>query len=480
MKGHHLIGGEWIAGTDLVPDINPSDTGEIVGEFPTGDEALVNAAIEAALAAKHGWARSNIQLRHDILRRASDAIMARREELGTLLAREEGKPIAEAIGEVVRAAHVFGFFAGEALRLGGEKLPSIRDGVDVEITREPVGVVGIIAPWNFPIAIPAWKIAPALAFGNCVVFKPAEMVPASSYALARILVEAGVPAGVFNLVFGKGRVVGTALTSHPGIDAISFTGSVGTGRSVAAACVAASPMKKVQLEMGGKNPLIVLDDADLAVAVDVAVNGAYLSTGQRCTSPERLIVTEGIHDRFVAATIEKLTAMKVGHALDPDTIVGPVVSEGQLDSNLDYVRLGREAGATLAFGGERTQARTPGFYMTPVLFTDVSNDMAIAREETFGPFAAVIRVKDYEEALAVANDTEFGLSSGICTTSLKYASHYKRNSNAGMVMVNLPTAGVDYHAPFGGRRGSSYGPREQGRYAAEFYTSVKTAYTAAG
>lgn len=480
IDGRHLIGGDWIDGTGAAPNVNPSDTTDIVGHFPRGGHDMVARAVDAALHAKTTWMHSNIQKRHDLLRAIGDTIMARKDELGMLLAREEGKPLAEAIGEAARAAQVFWFFAGECLRFGGEKLPSIRDGVDVEITREPLGVIGIIAPWNFPIAIPAWKIAPALAFGNCVIFKPADLVPASAYELGRIIDQAGLPPGVFNMVFGKGREVGEAMTSHPGIDAITFTGSVPTGRAVALACVGASPMKKIQLEMGGKNPMIILDDADIDVAFDAATSGAYLSTGQRCTSPERFIVTEGIHDRFVSGVVERLRAMKVGHALDADTQIGPVVSEAQLESNLDFVARGQSAGATLAFGGERVSARTPGHYMTPVLFTDVTNDMTIAREETFGPFSGVIRVRNYDEALAVANDTEFGLSSGICTTSLKYASHYKRHSTAGLVMVNLPTAGLDYHVPFGGRRNSSYGPREQGRYAVEFYTAVKTAYTAAG
>lgn len=480
MKGMHFIGGEWREGSGHRPDINPSDTRETIGEFPAGTETEVHAAIEAASAASPGWARSNIQQRHDILRRIADAIMAQKDELATVLAREEGKPIAEAVGEVMRAAQIFGFFSGECLRLSGEKLPSVRDGVDVEITREPVGVVGIIAPWNFPIAIPAWKIAPALAYGNCVVFKPADLVPATAFLLGRIITQAGLPPGVFNMIFGKGSLVGNALTSHSGIDAVSFTGSVPTGRRIAAACVAASPMKKFQLEMGGKNPMVVLDDADLSTAVEVAVGGAFLSTGQRCTAPERFIVTEAIHDHFVAAVIERMRAMKVGHALDPETRIGPVASEAQFESNLSYVRQGQDEGATLAFGGDRVEASTPGFYMTPALFTDVRNDMTIARDESFGPIAGVIRVKDYDEALAVANDTQFGLSAGICTTSLKHATHFKRNSHAGMVMVNLPTAGVDYHVPFGGRGASSHGAREQGRYAAEFFTSIKTAYSATG
>jgi aldehyde dehydrogenase (NAD+) len=342
------------------------------------------------------------------------------------------------------------------------------------VTREPIGVVGIITPWNFPIAIPAWKIAPALAYGNCVVFKPADLVPGCGWALAKILVDCGVPKGVFNLVMGRGSVVGEVLLNDKRVNAITFTGSVETGRKVAATAV--GRMAKVQLEMGGKNPLVVLDDADLAVAVNCAVQGAFFSTGQRCTASSRLIVTERIHDKFVGAMVDKLKTLKTDNALKPGTDIGPVVDDSQLKTDMDYLEIARKEGAKLVAGGERLNRETDGYYLAPALFTETNNQMRISREEVFGPVANVIRAKDYDEALAIANDTEFGLSAGICTTALKYASHFKRASQAGMVMVNLPTAGVDYHVPFGGRKGSSYGPREQGRYAQEFYTTVKTTY----
>jgi aldehyde dehydrogenase (NAD+) len=349
----------------------------------------------------------------------------------------------------------------------------------VEITREPVGVVGMITPWNFPIAIPAWKIAPALAYGNCVVFKPADLTPACAWALTDILNRAGLPKGVLNLVMGRGSVVGQALLEHKDVTAITFTGSVGTGRKVAATCVASSPMKKVQLEMGGKNPQVVLDDADLNQAVELSVQSAFYSTGQRCTASSRLIVTEGIYPKFIEAMKVRMAKIKVGDALAQGTDIGPVSSRSQLDQDLEYVAIGKGEGATLAAGGERLKLDTDGYYMSPALFSESAASMRINKEEIFGPVASVIRVKNYEEALATANDTEFGLSAGIATTSLKYATHFKRHSQAGMVMVNLPTAGVDYHVPFGGRKGSSYGPREQGRYAQEFFTVVKTAYTLA-
>ena len=357
-------------------------------------------------------------------------------------------------------------------------MPSVRPSVDVEVTREPLGVIGIICPWNFPIAIPAWKIAPALCYGNSVIFKPADLVPGCGYALAEIISRAGLPQGTFNLVMGRGSVVGQTLLSHKDVTAITFTGSVATGRKVALACI--SRMAKFQLEMGGKNPLVVLDDADLKTAVEVAVNGSYFSTGQRCTASSRIIVTEGIHDQFVAAVTERLKGLTIDHALKAGTHIGPVVDQAQLDQDQAYLNIARDEGARLVTGGELLNRETPGFYMAPALFTEVNNTMRIAREEVFGPVAAVIRAKNYDEALHLANDTEFGLASGICTSSLKYASHFKRHAEAGMVMVNLPTAGVDYHVPFGGRKGSSYGPREQGKYAAEFFTTVKTAYTFAG
>ena len=295
--------------------------------------------------------------------------------------------------------------------------------------------------------------------------------------LSEIIAKAGIPAGVFNLVMGRGSVVGEAILKSKDVTAISFTGSVATGRKIAATCVESNPMKKVQLEMGGKNPMVVLDDADLKTAVEASVNGAFFSTGQRCTASSRLIVTKGIHDKFVDAMAERMKTLVIDDALKAGTHIGPVVDQSQLDQNLSYLKIGQDEGAKLKAGGELLNRDTPGFFMAPALFTDVTNKMRVAREEIFGPVATVIAAKDYDEALAIANDTEFGLSAGICTTSLKHASHFKRNSEAGMVMVNLPTAGVDYHVPFGGRKGSSYGPREQGRYAQEMYTVVKTAYT---
>lgn len=476
MQNANFIAGQWRPAASAVANINPSNLDDTIGDYASASASDAAAAIAAARSAFPAWSRSTPQQRHDALMKVSTEILARAAELGRLLSREEGKTLAEGVGEVTRAGQIFGFFAAEALRVAGDHLASPRPGVDVEVTREPVGVIGIITPWNFPIAIPAWKVAPALAYGNTVVLKPAELVPGSAWALAEIISRSGLPEGVFNLCIGKGSVVGAAMLDSPDVDAISFTGSVPTGRSVAAACIGARRMKKVQLEMGGKNPMVVLDDADLATAVDCAVNSSFFSTGQRCTASSRLIVTEGIHDRFVAAVKERLASLKIGDALDPATQIGPVASASQLEQDLDYIGIGRQEGAELAFGGEILNRATPGHYLSPALFTETTNAMRINREEVFGPVAGVIRVRDYDEALAVANDTDFGLSSGICTTSLKHARHFRRNAEAGMVMVNLPTAGVDYHVPFGGRKDSSYGAREQGRYAVEFFTQVKTSY----
>src|SRR5438105_4318772 len=416
---HNLIGGEWVAGPSTAANINPSDTGDLIGHYAQADASQAAQAVAAARDAFPAWSHSTPQQRFDILDAVGSELLARKDEIGRLLSREEGKTLAEGIGETVRAAMVFKFFAGEALRPGGESLPSVRAGVGVEVTREPLGVVGLITPWNFPIAIPAWKIAPALAFGNCVVFKPAELVPGCAWVLAEILSRTALPRGAFNLVRGSGAEVGATLVGSAGVDAISFTGSVATGRRIVAA--AAARGAKVQAEMGGKNPLVVIDDADLGVAVHAAVQSAYFSTGQRCTASSRVIVTTGIHDRFVAAVADTLATLVVGHALEPGTDIGPVVDERQLAQNLRYIETARREGGVLAFGGERLQRATPGFYQRPALITQTQPPMTINREEVFGPVASVIRADDYDHALAIANDTEFGLSAGICTTSLKAA-----------------------------------------------------------
>ena len=469
----HFIAGERVSADTPNSSVNPSNTDDIVARFPAGGKDEVDAAAKAARTAFPAWADASPEVRSDLLDKVGSTIMARSSELGRLLAREEGKTLAEGTGEVMRAARIFKYFAGEALRRHGLTLSSTRPGLDVETHREPLGVCGLITPWNFPIAIPAWKSAPALAFGNTVVLKPAGPTPAIAWALADIIHEAGAPPGVFNLVLGESGV-GAAIVDHPEVDVVSFTGSQYVGGKVAEAAI--RRQARVQLEMGGKNPLVVLDDADLERAVTCAIDGAFYGTGQRCTASSRVIVTEGIHDRFVEALAERARALKVGDALDPATQIGPAVSQTQLDQNLDYVGIATGEGGRLMAGGEALKLATPGFYMSPAVIADTAPDMRINCEEVFGPVVSTVRVRDYEEALEIANRGEFGLSAGIITNSLKHARHYRRNIRAGMVMVNVPTAGVDYHVPFGGTRKSSYGPREQGFAAVEFYTQIKTVY----
>jgi aldehyde dehydrogenase (NAD+) len=472
----NLIDGRPVDSDSRLPDINPSNVNDIIGELAVATKSDVEAAVSAARNAFKTWSQTNPQQRFDILDRAGTEILARKEELGRLLSRENGKPLAHGIGEAARAGAIVKYFAGEAVRVVGEKIESVRPGIDVEVTREPLGVVALITPWNFPLAIPAWKIAPALAFGNCVVLKPSEITPASTWTLVDMFHRAGLPPGVLNLIQGPGALVGAALASSPGIDGVSFTGSQTVGKGVARAALEGGA--RVQLEMGGKNPLIVLDDADLDIAVKVAVDGAFFQTGQRCTASSRLIVTDGIHERFVGAMVDRMQRLVVDDALKPGTEVGPVIDARQLEKNLKYLQIGRDEGARLVAGGERLIRATEGYYLSPAIFTETNAGMKINQDEIFGPVAAVIPAKSYDEALAIANDTKYGLSAGIVTTSLKYASHFKRHAQAGLVTVNLPTAGIDYHVPFGGRKTSSYGPREQGSYAKEFYTMVKTAYVA--
>ena len=474
----NYIGGEWVAGKAVIHDVNPSDLSDEVGQYAAADAAQTAEAVSTAKTAFAKWSAATPQQRFDCLDAIGTEILARRDELGRLLSREEGKPLADGIGEAARAGYIFKFFAGEALRVEGQVIASVRPGVDITVTREPLGVVGLITPWNFPAAIPAWKIAPALAYGNTVVFKPAELVPATAWAIVDIAARSGLPKGVLNLVMGKGSIVGQAIIDNRDVAAVSFTGSQAVGARIAQSCAARGA--KFQLEMGGKNPLVVLDDADLPLAVAAAVNGAFYQTGQRCTASSRLIATRQIHDKFVDGVIAAMKELKVGNALDSGTQVGPVVDDRQLAQDMEYLDIGRTEGAELAWGGERLNRATNGYYLQPALFVNSKTDMRINREEIFGPIASVIRVDDYDEALAVANDTGFGLSSGIFTTSLKHAGHFRKHSEAGMVMVNLPTAGVDYHVPFGGSKGSSYGPREQGRQAVEFFTASRTHYVLAG
>jgi len=474
----NYIAGQWQAGATTAENRNPSDLSDVIGHYAQADAAQLDAAIDAARTAQATWGATGPQKRHDVLMAIGTELMARAEEIGTMIAREEGKPLAEGRGETYRAGQFFTYFAAEALRQIGDTADSVRPDIEIDVRREPVGVVAIISPWNFPIATPAWKIAPALAFGNAVIWKPANQTPAAAVALTEIIAKQDLPDGLFNLVMGTGREVGQRLVERPQIDAISFTGSVPVGRGIAAAAMA--NMTRIQMEMGSKNPMVICDDCDLDLAVAHAANAAFGGTGQKCTAASRLIVQEGIHDAFVDKLVAATKALKVGHALEAGTQIGPVVSESQLRGNLDYIRIGQEEGAELLCGGDRLERATDGYYMAPAVFAGTTNTMRINREEMFAPVTSIIRAGSYDEALHIANDTEFGLTAGIMTRDLARATHFRRNACAGCVMVNLPTAGTDYHVPFGGRGASSYGPREQGRYAEEFYTTVKTAYIHSG
>ncbi len=474
----NYIAGQWLSGASSIENRNPSDLSDLIGLYAQASADQLDMALESARLAQAEWAAYGMERKQAVLNAIGNELMARAEELGTLLSREEGKPLAEGRGEVYRAGQFFTYYAAECLRQLGENADSVRPGIEVDVRREPVGVVAVISPWNFPTATASWKIAPALAYGNAVIWKPANLTPASAHALTEIIARQDIPEGLFNLVMGAGSEIGQRLIESPKINAISFTGSVPVGKGIAAAAI--QNLTKVQMEMGSKNALAVMDDADLDLAVTLALGGAFGGTGQKCTASSRLIVHGSVHDAFVDKLLTGARAMKVGHALAEGTQIGPVVSQGQLNENLAYVDLGKSEGAELACGGVRLERDTEGYFMSPGVFLNTTNEMRINREEMFAPLAAVIKVDSYDEALAVVNDTNFGLTSGIVTRSLARATHFRRNARTGVVTVNLPTAGTDYHVPFGGRGDSSYGPREQGRVAAEFYTTVKTAYILAG
>lgn len=478
LETRNFIAGAWREGATVAENRNPSDLSDMIGLFAQGTAADVDEAVAAARRAQPKWWAAGIQKRHDVLMAIGTELMARAGEIGALLSREEGKPLAEGKGEVYRAGQFFTWFAAEALRLQGDQAESVRPGVEVVVRREPVGVVALVTPWNFPVATPAWKIAPALAFGNAVVWKPANLTPASAVVLAEIIARTDLPAGTFNLIMGPGRDVGDHLVGHAGVDAVSFTGSVEVGQGIAARVL--GNRAKLQMEMGSKNPMLVMEDCDLALAVTHAANAAFGGTGQKCTAASRLIVHSKVLDVFTERLVTAAEGLRVGHALAEGTQIGPVVSENQLRGNLDWIARGKAAGAELLTGGVRVDQPTAGYFMAPAVFARTRNDMALNRQEMFAPITCIIPADSYAEALAIANDTPFGLTAGIMTRSLSRAAHFQANMRAGCVMVNLPTAGTDYHVPFGGRGMSSFGPREQGRYAAEFFTTVKTAYMAAG
>jgi len=474
----NYIAGDWVNGISEVENRNPSDLSDVIGRFAQASPDQLDTTLDQARHAQAEWAAYGMERKQAVLMAIGNELMARAEDLGRLLSREEGKPLAEGKGEVFRAGQFFTFYAAECLRQLGENADSVRDGVEIDVRREAVGVVAVISPWNFPTATASWKIAPALCYGNAVVWKPANITPASAVALTEIIARQDIPKGLFSLVMGSGRDIGQRLVESTKVNAITFTGSVPVGKGIASAAI--QNLTKVQMEMGSKNALAVMDDADLDLAVTLALGGAFGGSGQKCTASSRLVVHDAIHDAFAEKLVAGAQAMTVGHALEDGTQMGPVVSQQQLDENLAYVDLGKSEGAELACGGTRLDRPHDGYYMSPGVFLNATNDMRINREEMFAPLTSVIRVGSYDEALSVVNDTNFGLTSGIVTRSLARATDFRRKARTGVVTINLPTAGTDYHVPFGGRGDSSYGPREQGKAAAEFYTTVKTAYISAG
>lgn len=468
----NLIGGTWIPGAAVpIENRNPSDPDDLVGLYAAASPTQVVEAVGAARAGRRALAAMPVQARVDALTEAGRRIEAEAARIGEILAREEGKPIAEARAEVVRAGQIFRHFAGEALRGGGVTLPSLVPGATAATARLPLGVVTIITPWNFPAAIPAWKIAPALAWGNAVIFKPAELACATAWELVAILDVCGLPRGAVNLVMGRGREIGAALVETPGIDGISFTGSEAVGGRIAQA--SAQMLRRVQLELGGKNPLVIADDADLELAVEVASIGAFAQTGQRCTAWSRIVVMDALHDRFVEAFARAADAMAVGDARDPATRMGPAVDAAQLHRDFDYIALGEAEGARRMTADPALPG--PGHFLRPTVLTGGTPAMRLAREEVFGPVALVLRAATFEEAIGIANDTPFGLTAGIVTNSAARAEAFRRESGAGVVMTNLPPV-VDYHLPFGGRGRSGYGPKEMGEAAREFFTVTQTNY----
>jgi aldehyde dehydrogenase (NAD+) len=473
-----FINGKWIDSTSgkTAPNINPADTDDIIGEAQlcTGEEA--RSAIEAAYGAFKGWKRTPAPARGKILTKMVRLMEEHKEDLAEILSHEEGKTIGEARGEVQRATNVVEFCAGETRRLTGETIPSELPANFAYTIREPHGVVGVITPWNFPIAIPVWKIAPALAAGNTVVFKPASNTPGTAVRIVELFVEAGIPDGVINLVIGSGGTVGNEIADHPAVRAISFTGSSEIGFQLYERI--AKRGIPFQAEMGGKNPVVVLEDCDIDLAVEHTAQGAFGSTGQRCTATSRAVVMNGIADKFVEKIVARAKSFKLGAGLDASSDIGPAVDESQFNTVLKYIDIGKEDGATLACGGKKAEGDglANGYFLEPTVFDHVTPDMRIAREEIFGPVLSVLRVNSFDEALQVANDSEYGLSSSVFSNDYNDITRFIDEIESGMTHVNSPTTGGEAHIPFGGIKATGIGPREQGSTALDFYTELKVVY----
>ncbi len=474
----NFVGGEWVASesSQTAANVNPADTRDVLGHIPLSSADETRRAVDAAKAAFPAWRATPAPIRGAILFRAQALLDAEKQDLARLLSREEGKTLKEALGEVQRSVNILEYIAAEGRRIGGHTVPSELAHNFCYTTREPVGVVACITPWNFPVAIPVWKIAPALVSGNTVVFKPATLTPATATAVVSIFERAGVPKGVLNMVLGSGSTVGNALLDHEAVRAVSFTGSNEVGAGIYAR--GARRMIRVQAEMGGKNPVIVLADADLDLAVEATAQGAFGATGQRCTATSRVIVEEGIADRFVERLVARAGKVRVGSGLDAATEMGPAVDQSQLKTDLDYIGIGTAEGAALACGGRAltSGAYAQGHFVEPTVFDHVKMEMRVAQEEIFGPVVGVVRVKDFEEAMTAANDVRFGLSSSIFTTDATTVFRFADRIEAGIVHINSGTAGGEAQLPFGGMKGTGVGPREQGSTAVEFFTEIKTVY----
>jgi aldehyde dehydrogenase (NAD+) len=474
----NLIGGEWCPAHDgaTYEDVNPADAREVVGVFASSGAEDVRRAFAAAEAAFPSWSEMPAPKRGEILFRAADLLLQRADAVGAEMTREEGKTLPEGRAEVARAANVLRYFGGEGARLTGETVPSERPGVFAFTFRRPLGPVALITPWNFPIAIPAWKLGPALACGNTVVLKPASLTPLCAVRLAQALQEAGLPPGVLNLITGPASRSGDAILDDARLRAVSFTGSCATGGTVGGRCHARG--LRSQLEMGGKNPTIVLRDADLKEAVEVVVNAAFASTGQKCTATSRVIVERPISAAFTEAMVERTRRLKIGNGLAAGVDVGPAVDEKQMQIDLDYIEIGKREGAKLLCGGRRLADGDlrHGFFVEPTIFGGVTPEMRIAREEIFGPVLSILEASDLDDALKIANGVEFGLSASLVTRDLPATMRYLRRIQAGVIMVNLPSAGVEYQLPFGGLKGSSTGHREQGSVAIDFFSDLCTVY----
>ena len=472
----NYIDGEWAGSGALFENRNPANTDELVGSFVKGTARDVEDAAAAAAAALPGWSGMSGPARGNILYRAADILDKNFEQVSADMTREEGKTLPESKGEVRRSINILRYFAGEGSRMAGVLAPSERDRVHMFAMRKPVGVVGLITPWNFPSAIPAWKLTPALICGNTVILKPASAAPLSAWRIVEALHQAGAPKGVVNFVAGPGGELGQALVNAGPLKAVSFTGSCAIGEWLHAE--ASKRRLRIQLEMGGKNPTIVLADADFNAAVENVVNAAFFSTGQKCTATSRAIVEDAIHDRFVAAVTERTKKLKVGNGMEPGIEIGPCVDQAQMETVLRYIEIGRKEAGEPKCGGRRLTggAMDKGYFVEPTVFADVTERHTIAREEIFGPVLAIMRARDFEDAMRIANDIPFGLSSSIQTANLSRAFEFIYRAEAGLLTVNLPSAGVEYQLPFGGTKDSSFGPKEQGPAALEFYSDYKTVY----